>query len=299
VTAEPADMPTIDHHPMPDPASGRDRVTRPPAGRATAQELLGRRARLPAGHPDRVTLRARSIEAALPMARALASRYRGRGEPTDDLNQVAALALIRAVDGYDPSRPIAFSSYAVPTILGELKRHFRDTSWRIRVPRRVKELALTLGPASEGLAQQLGHSPTRRELATHLDVTEQAVAVASTAWHARHPGSLDADPTHNGYHSLPDATAILEARYDRIDDWQALRPMLASLPVRDRRILMMRYFDEMSQAQIAVQVGVSQMQICRILSRSLTTLRAEALAGRVALGAVHTGRSAIGADIAR
>ena len=291
-------MPTIALDPLPIATTARDPLTRRPVGRATAQELLGQRAQLPAGHPDRVTLRARSIEAALPMARALAARYRGRGEPTDDLNQVAALALIRAVDGYDPTRQIAFSSYAVPTILGALKRHFRDTSWRIRVPRSVQELAVMLGPASAGLAQQLGHSPSRRELATHLDVTEQAVAVASTARYARHPGSLDADPTHNGCHSSPTATALLEARYDRIDDRQALRPMLASLPIRDRRILLMRYFDEMSQAQIAIQVGMSQMQISRILSRSLTTLRAGALAGVVALGAVRTGRSAVGADTA-
>jgi len=258
---------------MPSPASEPDRLTSRPAYRATAQELLGQRARLPAGHPDRVTLRARSIEAALPMARALAARYRGRGEPTDDLHQVAALALIKAVDGYDPARQIAFSSYAVPTIVGALKRHFRDTSWQIRVPRRVKELALTIGPASAGLAQHLGHAPSRRELAAHLEVAEQAVAVAGGAWHARYPGSLDADPTHNGPVSLPAATAILEPGYDRIDDRQALRPMLASLPIRDRRILLMRYFDEMSQSEIAGRVGMSQMQISRVLSRSLTKLR--------------------------
>src|SRR6185437_5766695 len=131
MTAELADVPTITLHPLPNATTATDTLARRPAGRATAQELLGQRARLPAEHPDRVTLRARSIEAALPMARALAARYRGRGEPTDDLNQVAALALIRAVDGYDPTRQIAFSSYAVPTILGALKRHFRDTSWRI------------------------------------------------------------------------------------------------------------------------------------------------------------------------
>ncbi len=294
MTAELADRPTTGLYPLPNPASGQAPSVRRPAARAIAQELLGQRAALPAGHPDRATLRARSIEAALPMARALAARYRGRGEPADDLNQVAALALIKAVDGYDPSRQIAFSTYAVPTIVGELKRYFRDTSWRIRVPRRVKELALTLGPASAGLAQQLGRSPTRRELAAHLDVPEQAVAVAGSVWHARQPGSLDAEPTHNGHPSSPDATAIHETRYDRIDDWHVLRPMLAALPGRDRRILMMRYFDEMSQVQIAAQVGVSQMQISRVLSRSLTTLRADALAGRDAHDA-HVTSNSIGA----
>jgi RNA polymerase sigma-B factor len=262
-------------------------MTRCPAGWATAQELLGQRARLPAGHLDRVTLRARGIEAALPMARALATRYRGRDEPTDDLNQVAALALIGAVDSYDPTRQIAFSTYAVPTILGALKRHFRDTSWRIRVPRKVQELALILGPASAGLAQQLGHTPSRRELAAHLDVAEEAVAVASAAWYARHPGSLDADPTHSGYLLSPATTATLDARYDTVDNRRMLRPLLAALPVQDRRILTMRYFDEMSQAQIAAQIGVSQMQISRILTRLLTRLRADAVAGEAALGAMR------------
>jgi RNA polymerase sigma-B factor len=284
MTAELADVPTIGLHPLPNPASGRHRVTRPPAGWAIAEELLGQRARLPAGHLDRVTLRARSIEAALPMARALATRYRGRDEPTDDLNQVAALALISAVDGYDPTRQIAFSTYAVPTILGALKRHFRDTSWRIRVPRKVQELALVLGPASAGLAQQLGHTPSRRELAAHLGVAEQAVTVASTVWYARHPGSLDADPIHNGYLPSPAATAALDARYDTVDNRHTLRALLAALTTQDQRILAMRYFDEMSQAQIAAQVGVSQMQISRVLSRLLTKLRADVLAGEAPFG---------------
>jgi RNA polymerase sigma-B factor len=226
-------------------------------------------------------LRARSIEVALPMAWALAARYRGRDEPADDLNQVAALALIRAVDGYDPTRQTAFSTYAVPTILGALKRHFRDTSWRIRVPRKVQELAITLGPASAGLAQQLGHAPSRRELAAHLDVAEQAVAVAGAAWHARHPASLDAAPPHAGdYRPQPPVTAFIDSRYDTIENRHTLRPMLAALPVQDRRILAMHYFGEMSQAQIAAQVGVSQMQISRVLSRSLTKLRADALAAK-------------------
>jgi RNA polymerase sigma-B factor len=287
MTAELAATPTIGLFPLANRESGRDRSTRRPAGRATAQELLDQRAQLPAGHPDRITLRTRSIEAALPMARSLATRYHGRGEPADDLNQVAALALVRAVDGYDPTRhTAAFSTYAVPTILGALKRHFRDTSWQIRVPRKVQELALTLGPANAGLAQQLGHTPTGRELGAHLDVADQAVAVASTAWHARYPGSLDADPNHNGCLPSPTATAILDARYDTVDDRHTLRPLLAALPVQDRRIVTMRYFDEMSQAQIAVLVGVSQMQISRVLSRSLTKLRADALAGMAAHGAM-------------
>ena len=254
-------------------------LARRPAGQCTVQDLLRQRAQLPAGHPDRATLRARSIEMALPMARALAARYRGRDEPADDLYQVAALALIKAVDGYDPARPTAFSSYAVPTILGALKRHFRDTSWRVRVPRKVQELAITLGPATAGLAQRLGHEPSRRELAAHLDVAEQAVAAAGAAWHARHPASLDATlPHRRDDRPQPPVIALIDARYDTVENRHTLRPMLAALPAQDRRILAMHYFGEMSQAQIAAQVGVSQMQISRVLSRSLTKLRTDALA---------------------
>jgi RNA polymerase sigma-B factor len=247
------------------------------SGRVTAEQLLRQRAQLPAGHPDRGVLRSRGIEAGLPLARALAAKYRGRGEPDDDLYQVAALALIKAVDGYDPARNIAFSTYAVPTILGSLKRHFRDTSWRVRVPRNVQELAITLGPANARLAQQLCHSPSRRELAEYLGVGEQEVAAAAAAWHAHHPVSLDAAPTSNDQPPSIAAVAVIDTRFDAIDDRHTLRPLLEALSLRDRRILAMRYLDEMTQAQIAARIGVSQMQISRVLSRTLTKLRTEML----------------------
>jgi RNA polymerase sigma factor (sigma-70 family) len=156
-----------------------------PAGDARVQDLLRQRADLPAGHPDRAVLRTRSIEAGLPLARCLATRYRGRGEPLDDLYQVAALALVKAVDGYDPVRQAAFTSYAVPTILGALKRHFRDTTWRARVPRRTKELAINLAPASARLAQQLARSPALPELAPLRCGTGGRVEPAPGPWSDR------------------------------------------------------------------------------------------------------------------
>jgi RNA polymerase sigma-B factor len=250
-------------------------ATRPVANTTTA-DLLRQRAALPAGHPDRTRLRERSIEAGLPLARCLAARYTGRGEPLDDLVQVAALALVKAIDGYDPARQAAFTSYAVPTIVGALKRHFRDATWRVRVPRRVQELAITLAPAAARLAQQLGRSPTLPELAAHLDATEDDVAIAANAWQAHHPDSLDA-PTTTGEDErrpLIDTIGAVDARFDTVTDRHTLQLLLAALPARQQRILAMRYFGDMTQAEIASQFGLSQMQISRLLIRALLQLRA-------------------------
>lgn len=246
----------------------------PPAG-VTVQDLLRRRARLPDGHPDQEVLRTRSIEAALPLSRRLAASYRGRGEPLEDLYQVAALALVRAVDGYDPDRQLAFSSYAVPTITGALKRHFRDGTWRMRVPRSVKELAVGLVPANARLTHQLGRAPTRKELATDLGVTESEVALARSAWLAHHPDSLDALPAGSEEsRRLVNRIGVVDARFETVVDLQALRPLMAALTVRQQHILALRYFQDLTQAEIAARVGISQMHVSRILNQTLTELRA-------------------------
>jgi RNA polymerase sigma-B factor len=254
-------------------------ASRPACG-ATVQDLLCQHADLPGGHPDRAALRIRGIEAGLPLARSLAARYTGRGEPLADLYQVAALALVKAVDGYDPTRQAAFTSYAVPTIVGALKRHFRDATWRVRVPRRVQDLAITLAPAGARLAHQLGRSPTPRELAAHLDATEDEVAAAVNAWQAHHPDSLDAPSATGGQEQLAliDTIGAVDARFDAVVDRHTLQPLLAALPAHQRRILAMRYFGDMTHAQIAIQIGVSQMQISRLLVRTLTQLRTGMLA---------------------
>jgi RNA polymerase sigma-B factor len=254
-------------------------VTRPMAG-AKVQDLLRQRDELPAGDPGRAVLRARIIEAALPLARNLAARYRGRGEPVEDLNQVAALALVRAVDMYDPTRRSAFASYAVPTITGALKRHFRDTTWRIRPPRRIQELALSVAATSPTLTQLLGRSTTVRDLAAHLDVTDADVATAFNAWQGHRPDSLDAPSAAGGEQRWPlaDTLGAIDAGIDRVIDRQSLRPLLAALTVREQRILAMRFVGGMSQSEIADQIGVSQMHVSRLLSRSLTELRNSMLA---------------------
>lgn len=248
------------------------------AGGATAQSQLRQRAGLPVGHPDRAALRDRAIEAGLPLARRLAARYRGRGEPLDDLYQVAALALIKAVDGYDPTRPVAFTSYAVPTITGALKRHFRDATWRLRMPRRIQELAITLGPANANLTQRLGRSPTTKELAAHLGQAEHDVAIAWTAWQAYQPDSLDVPSTADGQPALIDAIGAVDPRFDAVTDQYTLLPLLGRLPVREQRILAMRFWDDMNQADIAAQIGVSQMHISRLLLHTLAVLRTGMLA---------------------
>jgi RNA polymerase sigma-B factor len=263
------------------PIEDRDRMLgHHPAGNATVEHLLRLRANLPADHPDRAALRTRSIEAGLPLARSLAARFRGRGEPLDDLYQVAALALVKAVDGYDPTRQAAFTSYAVPTIIGELKRHFRDTTWRIRVPRPIQELAITLAPTNARLAQQLGRPPTRQELAAHLDTTGHDIAIALAALQAHHPDSLDALTANGGPEQRPLIETIggLDARLDTVTDRHILHQLLATLPVREQTILTMRYFADMTQAEIAAHLRLSQMHISRLLVRSLTQLRKGILA---------------------
>jgi RNA polymerase sigma-B factor len=168
----------------------------------------------------------------------------------------------------------------VPTIVGALKRHFRDTTWRGRVPRRIQELAVTLNPANARLTQRLGHTPTARELAIHLHATEADVSIALNAWQAYHPDSLDTVPTAGGERNeaLVDTIGAVDTRFDAVADRQTVRSLLAALPARERRILVLRYFNDMSQHEIAAHVGVSQMHVSRLLARTLTQLRTGMLA---------------------
>jgi RNA polymerase sigma-B factor len=250
------------------------RGVRPNVG-AAVEHLLRQRADLPTGHPGRLALRERAIESGLPLARNLAARYRERGEPLDDLCQVAAIGLIKAVDGYDPARSVPFIVYAVPTITGALKRHFRDTTWRIRVPRRVQELALSLAPGSAELSQQLGRSPTQTELAAHLGAAKHDVVAASFAWAAHRPVSLDGFAANGDreQRALLDVLGSNDAHIDDVTDEHVWQQLLDRLPADERRILAMRFGQQLTQSEIAAHVGVSQMQISRLLLRSLTRLR--------------------------
>ena len=250
---------------------------RPPAQRrhdsdehspASAEHRLLHLALLPPEDPERARLRRIVVEEQLPLVRHLAQRFRGRGEPYDDLVQVGTIGLLHAVDRYDPSRG-CFTTFAVPTILGEIRRHFRDRGWAMRVPRRMQDMARRVAEAREELTHRLDRSPTAQEIARHLDadvdLVLEALEIATVYATVPLPTSPeDADHTRLG--TLDGGLALVEDR-------ETLRPLLARLSVRERRILALRFGRGMSQAQIAAEVGVSQMHVSRLLARSLSALR--------------------------
>jgi RNA polymerase sigma-B factor len=239
----------------------------------TTEDLLRVRGRLAAGHPDRNLLRARAIEDNVPLAKRLARRYAGRGERVDDLVQVAALALVKAVDGYDPDRTSPFLAYAVPTIVGALKRHFRDSAWGMRVPRSSQELLLDLQAATGHLTQLRGRPPTLAELADHLRVDIDVLQEAVNAAQVNRLPSLNAPAAGDDSVELIDLVGAADPRYAGVDDQLALGPLVAVLPPCERRIITMRFYDEMTQARIGAEIGISQMQVSRLLRKALTQLR--------------------------
>ncbi|WP_213453453.1 SigB/SigF/SigG family RNA polymerase sigma factor [Rhizomonospora bruguierae] len=235
-------------------------------------------AALPAGHPERAALRARAIESWLPLAQHLANRFGGRGEPVEDLFQTASVGLIKAVDKYDPGRGVDFAAYAIPTVLGEIKRHFRDRTWDIRVPRRLQELRLSLSEASADLQQRLGRSPTVRDLADHLGITEDEVIEGLEGARAYNAVSLStptADSDGERGAELGDLIGRADDGYELTELRLALGPALAALDDREQRILTLRFFGNMTQSQIAAEIGVSQMHVSRLLSRALARLRGQ------------------------
>lgn len=239
-----------------------------------SEQLLRRRAALNVDDPDRTRLRTQIIEANLPMAIRLARRYTGRGEPYDDLAQVGTLGLIKAVDGYDTNRGVPFVSYAIPTILGSIRRHFRDSAWTIRVPRAMQELGARVPEARGKLGQQHGREPTEGELADHLEVTAAQLVAAVAASDVYRPQSLN-EPRPGGAGIERHAhIGTADPGYAAVDDHLTLRLLLTALPLRERRIVTMRFYGDLTQAQIATRVGLSQMHVSRLLKHSLAQLRA-------------------------
>ncbi|MEU4874539.1 RNA polymerase sigma factor SigF [Streptomyces sp. NPDC021608] len=235
-------------------------------------------AALPPG-ARRDTLRARIVEAWLPMADRLAGRFRNRGENLDDLRQVAALGLVKAVDRYDPARGNAFESYAVPTITGEIKRHFRDHMWTLHVPRRVQELRNRVRSAGQELGRTtVGRPPTVAELAEHARLSEDEVRTGLEALESFSALSLDAElPGREGGFSLTDTMGEADPALDTVVDREAVRPRLAALSERERTILYMRFFGDMTQSRIAEQLGISQMHVSRLINRCCGRLRDQIL----------------------
>jgi RNA polymerase sigma-B factor len=222
-------------------------------------------------------LRAQLVASQLPLASRLALRFRNRGMAVEDLEQVAALALIKAIDRYDPARGTAFATYAVPTIVGELKRHFRDRSWSIRVPRALKDRWVTVMAGTSDLTQELGRTPTVREVAERAGVGEEDVLEALDAATSFHPQSIYADhDTEGPSGGERDFLAVEDDVMTRANDRDELRRMMLALDERERRIVYLRFFQELTQAEIAARVGISQMHVSRLLQRSLVKLRAAA-----------------------
>ncbi|MGW5439339.1 RNA polymerase sigma factor SigF [Nocardia asteroides] len=226
------------------------------------------------GSVEHVIARDALINRCIPLADHIARKFSGRGEPFDDLSQVARVGLVHAVDRFDLSRGSNFLSFAVPTIMGEVRRYFRDNTWAMRVPRRVKETHLRIGAAVDQLSQRLGRSPTAKEIAAELDVDPDEVTQAVIAGNAYQPTSIDAASVgRDSDASLLDTLGEEEAQFDRVEEYIAVRPLLAGLPERERRILTMRFFESMTQTQIAAQLGISQMHVSRILAKTLARLR--------------------------
>ncbi|MFF7333005.1 RNA polymerase sigma factor SigF [Streptomyces sp. NPDC090306] len=233
-----------------------------------------RLAALPAG-PRRDALRGEIVEAWLPMAERLAGRFRSRGESYEDLRQVAALGLVKAVDRYDPDLGNAFESYAVPTITGEIKRHFRDHMWTLHVPRRVQDLRNRVRVASQELSQTIpGRAPTVAEIAAHAQLSEEDARAGIQALESFTALSLDAElsGSEDGY-SLGDALGSADPALDTVVDRESVKPRLAALPERERAILYMRFFGDMTQSNIAEELGISQMHVSRLISRSCRKVR--------------------------
>lgn len=240
------------------------------AQRHTAEidALLRRLAALAPDDPQRPVLRQRLVEAQLPLVHHLAQRFRGRGEPYDDLVQVGTIGLLNAVDRFDPERG-SFTGFAVPTILGEIRRHFRDRGWAMRVPRRLQELGRQVSEAREVLTQKLGRSPTVHEIAQHLDADTDLVleALDTASVYATVP--LPSTPDEGEMAPL----GFIDTGLELVEQRATLRPLLARLPARERTILALRFVRGMSQSQIAAEVGVSQMHVSRLITRSLAVLR--------------------------
>jgi RNA polymerase sigma-B factor len=249
------------------------------AGPSDAVQLVRAMAVLPVGDPARARLRERAIEAWLPLAQHLAHRYYGRGEPEDDLIQTATMGLIKAVDRFDPDRGVEFAGFAIPTILGEIKRHFRDRTWSIRVPRRLQELRAAITTANNTLSHTLGRSPTVADVAVHLGVTEEEVLEGLEGAMAYSATSLSTPIGTEGDRELGDTLGGYDHDLELVDVRMALGPALASLDDRDQKIVALRFYGNLTQAEIAEQLGISQMHVSRLLARALLTLRHRINAG--------------------
>ncbi|MFJ8043744.1 RNA polymerase sigma factor SigF [Kitasatospora sp. NPDC096147] len=251
------------------------REVAPTDARDMSRVLLVRLAALEEGTREYSYVRASLVELNLSLVRFVLRRFGSHRENTEDLMQVGSVGLIKAIDRFEPERGVEFTTFAVPTILGEIRRHFRDTTWAVHVPRRLQELRLTLAKAQDELSQKLDRSATVAELAAHVDLSQEEVIEGLNAANAHTTDSLDlpAGEDEEGPGALAAGLGDTDDRFDLVENLVSLRPLIAALPERDRLILSLRFTQEMTQSQIGERLGLSQMHVSRLLSRTLTRLR--------------------------
>ncbi|MFC8828045.1 RNA polymerase sigma factor SigF [Streptomyces sp. NPDC057137] len=242
--------------------------------RSLSKTLFGRLDGLEEGTHEHAYVRNTLVELNLALVKFAASRFRSRSEPMEDIIQVGTIGLIKAIDRFELSRGVEFPTFAMPTIVGEIKRFFRDTSWSVRVPRRLQELRLELAKAGDELSQQLDRAPTVAELADRLGITNDEVVEGMAASNAYTASSLDAQPEEDDTEgALSDRIGYEDHGLEGIEYVESLKPLIAGLPARDRTILSLRFVANMTQSEIGEELGISQMHVSRLLSRTLVRLR--------------------------
>ncbi|MFG2720193.1 SigB/SigF/SigG family RNA polymerase sigma factor [Streptomyces sp. NPDC048416] len=255
--------------------------------RALSETLLRRLAELDEGTPEHACVRNTLVELNLSLVRFAARLFRNRAEPAEDILQVGTIGLIKAINRFEPAREVEFASFALPTITGEMKRFFRDTSWAVQVPRRLQELRLRLAGAADGLGQELGRPPTTRELAARLGITEAEVAEGEQAANAYTARSLDLADEDSGATAVLRTLGVEEPSFDVIECLDSLKPLIAALTDRERTILSLRFGQELTQSEIGARVGLSQMHVSRVLAQIMDRLRAGLLEDGDADGRPH------------
>ncbi|MFJ7767615.1 SigB/SigF/SigG family RNA polymerase sigma factor [Streptomyces sp. NPDC097107] len=241
--------------------------------RALTQVLFGELKCLTPGTPEHDRVRAALIEANLPLVRYAAARFRSRNEPMEDVVQVGTIGLINAIDRFDPERGVQFPTFAMPTVVGEIKRYFRDNVRTVHVPRRLHELWVQVNSATEDLTTAFGRSPTTAEIAERLRITEEEVLSCIEAGRSYHATSLEAAQEGDGLPGLLDRLGYEDPALDGVEHRDLVRHLLVQLPEREQRILLLRYYSNLTQSQISAELGVSQMHVSRLLARSFQRLR--------------------------
>ncbi len=241
-------------------------------GRDRTHQLFAELAVLAPGSPRYQQTRDALVELHLPLVRYLAMRFAGKGEPADDLLQIGTIGLLQAIDRFDPQRGLEFSTFATPNIVGEIKRHFRDRGWMVRVPRRLQELQAEVTVGVDDLSQRLGRAPTVAEVAAHLGLSQEQVIEATESARAYSAVPLDVPSVATG-RSIADDLVESDSALEHVELRHALRPVLAGLADRERQALLLRFVENKTQSEIAAVLGVSQVHVSRLLAKTLAELR--------------------------